>query len=143
MEALEQVLREMDFEFFGKGAHKTAMAQLLDDREAMLIDVRSTEEARLAAFPLEGLVAYRHIPVSEVPDRLGDIPKDKPIGLFCSAGVRTCMVYVYLRAKGYTKVCIVEGGYAGLIEELKPGKAWARVARRQAECLDGRDNADR
>jgi len=132
MQALEEVLREMDFAFFGKGRHKTTVAELLDNREAVLVDLRSREEVDLAAFPLKGLVSCLHIPVNEVPDRLGEIPKDKPVGLFCSAGVRTCIVYAYLRAKGYANVRIVEGGYANLVEELKPGKVSRRLASRSA-----------
>jgi rhodanese-related sulfurtransferase len=32
------------------------------------------------------------------------------------------MVYLYLRSMGFDNVRIIEGGYAELVEELKPGK---------------------
>ena len=62
------------------------------------------------------------IPVNEIPDRIHEIPKEKPIGIFCPANVRSAIVYAYLLSKGYADVRIVEGGYSALTEALKPGK---------------------
>jgi len=36
------------------------------------------------------------IPITEVPNRLKEIPKGKHIGIFCSGGVRATIVYLYL-----------------------------------------------
>ena len=134
MTDVERVLKEMTFAFFGAGQHKTTPAKLLASRQAVLLDVRSNEEDALATFPLRGLIEYIHIPVTEVPERLDEIPKDRTVGVFCSSGPRACMVYLYLRAKGYADVRIVEGGYEALMDELKPGKAWARMQTRQSDC---------
>jgi rhodanese-related sulfurtransferase len=57
-----------------------------------------------------------------VPDRISEILKDKIIGVRCSSGVRSTMVYLYLRVRGFNKVRLIEGGYAELGEEFNTGK---------------------
>jgi rhodanese-related sulfurtransferase len=67
------------------------------------------------------------IPINEIPERIGEIPQNKPVGIFCPAHVRASMVYAYLRSKGYEQVRVLEGGYAALTDALKPGKILAAL----------------
>ncbi len=91
------------------------------------MDVRSEEEIESIAFPLKFQADCIHVPTDEIPDRLSEIPKDKPVGIFCSAETRSAIVYAFLRANGYDNVKIIVGGYAETVNALKPGKIWKAV----------------
>lgn len=43
----------------------------------------------------------RHIPMSRVPDQLADLPKDRPIIVFCAHGSRSFGVAHFLCEQGY------------------------------------------
>ncbi|MFO7885881.1 MAG: rhodanese-like domain-containing protein [Desulfobacteraceae bacterium] len=121
---METVLKNFTFEFFGKGKHKTSAAAFFQMEEAVLLDVRSNEEA--ASLPI-GLGHHSNIetlaiPINEIPERLPEIPKDKPIGVFCPSNVRSAIVYTFLFTKGFKDVRIIDGGYAALTQECMPGK---------------------
>jgi len=121
---MEQLLKSMTLDFFGKGKHKITPEKLFAGKDVIFLDVRSNEEFQSMRFPLD---IYRnvesvHIPIDEIPDRLAEIPRDKLVGIFCPACVRATIVYVYLRSKGYVQVRVLEGGYAALTDALKPGK---------------------
>ena len=124
---MDQVLKSMTFEFFGKGLHKIAPDSLLGLEDAVFLDVRSHEEIASLPFTLgvHENVASLHIPVDEVPERLSEIRKDVMVGIFCPHHVRASMVYVYLRSQGYEQVKVVAGGYAAMADALLPGKLLA------------------
>ncbi|MBN2078089.1 MAG: rhodanese-like domain-containing protein [Spirochaetes bacterium] len=122
MERVNEILKSMDFTFFGSGKHKILPSQHLTEKNSLFLDVRSKEECETIAFSLVHHMPVLHIPINEVPDRVAEIPRDKIVGVFCSSGVRSTMVYLYLRSLGFDKVRIIEGGYSELVEELKPGK---------------------
>jgi len=121
------VLKTMNLAFFANGKHKVTAEKLFESKDAVFLDVRSKEEAESIAFPLIFQAECIHIPTDEIPDRLSEIPEDKPIGIFCSAGTRSAIVYAFLRANGYDNVKIIVGGYGEIINILKPGKIWKAV----------------
>ncbi|HHL41034.1 MAG TPA: rhodanese-like domain-containing protein [Candidatus Bathyarchaeota archaeon] len=123
MSEIENVMRSLTFEFFGGGKHKIKPNEFLAKDNALFLDVRSKEEANTLSFELlQHKIPVLNIPINEVPDRLEEIPKDRFIGVFCSSSVRSSIVYIYLRSKGYDNVLILEGGYNSIAEEFKPGK---------------------
>jgi rhodanese-related sulfurtransferase len=69
---------------------------LASDSPPLLLDVREPFEWRQARIP--GAV---HIPRSEVPQRMGTLPKDREIVVFCAHGSRSYGVAVYLCDEGY------------------------------------------
>jgi len=77
-------------------------------------------------------VECKNIPIDEIPDRISEIPKEKSVAVFCSANVRSAIVYAYLLSKGFSDIRIVEGGYSALTEALKPGKV-LEVLQKNAE----------
>ena len=117
----------MDLEFFANGKHKIAVEKLFESKDAVFLDVRSKEEIESIAFPLKFQAECIHIPTNEISDRVSEIPKDKPIGVFCSAGIRAAIVYAFLRANGYDNVKSIAGGYGEIINMLKPGIIWKAV----------------
>ncbi len=133
MPTIEEILKAMDFEFFGTGQHKIPEEKFLARKDAFLLDLRTHEEARAVALPLAGLLPGRHIPLQELPDRAAEVPRDKLVGLFCSSGTRAAMAYVYLRTLGYENVRILVGGYGPFLDSLKPGKLHKLLSARQGD----------
>ena len=97
------------------------------------MDVRSNEELSTISFSLVHHMPVLHIPINEIPERTNELPHDKIVGAFCSSGVRSTIVYLYLRTLGFENVRIIEGGYAELVNEFKPGKLLKHVSK-------GKDN---
>lgn len=63
---------------------------------ATLLDVRTAEE--FAAGHLEGAV---NIPVDQVEARLPEIPRDRPVVVYCRSGARSRNAASVLRRSGY------------------------------------------
>ena len=81
------------------------LAELLKAKQPpYLLDVRETSEFRLAN--LGGTL----IPLGELSQRLGEIPKDRMIVVLCHHGVRSAQAAAFLRHQGFEKVCNISGG---------------------------------
>ncbi len=78
---------------------------LEEKRDVFLLDVRTFGEYMQTR--LEGA---RLIPVEQVGRRLGDIPRDRPILLYCAVGSRSAQVARYLESKGFTDLYNMYGG---------------------------------
>jgi NADPH-dependent 2,4-dienoyl-CoA reductase/sulfur reductase-like enzyme/rhodanese-related sulfurtransferase len=77
------------------------------DPESILIDVRTEKENRAGTIP--GAI---HIPVDELRSELDNIPKGKPIYLFCEVGQRGYLAQRILTQHGFHQVKNLSGGYA-------------------------------
>jgi rhodanese-related sulfurtransferase len=78
----------------------------LQARQALLLlDVRQPEELALAA-----VAGARHIPMNEIPARLGELEPDAPLAVLCHHGSRSLMVARFLERNGFTQVFNVSGG---------------------------------
>jgi len=121
---MDQVLRKLTLEFFGKGKHKISPEKFFEMENGFLLDVRSKEEVDSISINMKrhSNIESKNIPIHEIPDRIHDVPKNKSVGIFCPANVRSAIVYAYLLSKGFSDVRIVDGGYSALTEALKPGK---------------------
>jgi len=127
MNDLEKVISKMDFQYFGNGKHKVEVEQFLKQKDAVFLDVRAKEEQETVKLSLKHHCQVIEIPTNEVPQRINEIPKDKPIGVFCSAGVRATIIFVYLKSKGYQDVNIILGGYPPLMTAVMPGKLYKHL----------------
>ncbi len=127
MNEIENVISNMDFQYFGTAQHKMSPEAFLAAENTLLLDVRAQEELETVKLPLKHHCDVLEIPTHEVPARLNEIPKDKTIGVFCSAGVRATIIFAYLKSKGYEKVKIIPGGYPTLMEALMPGKLYKHL----------------
>ena len=130
-DAFGDFLRNLTFEFFGSGRHKISIEQLLAEPGAVLLDVRSPEEVQTLALQFSPDVTMLHIPTDDIPNRIGEIPKDRLVAVFCSAGTRSAIVYAYLRIMGFDRVRILAGGYSDIMDQAKPGKLWKRLTARR------------
>lgn len=81
---------------------------LLDQGAVFLIDVRTPEEFRQAH--VKGAVL---IPLDQVEKRLGELPKNRPILVYCAVGSRSSAVASFLAEKGYRDVYNMRDGIVG------------------------------
>lgn len=95
----------------------TEAKRLLDQpRPPLLIDVREAEE--LAICRIAGSL---HIPLAQLPARLGEIPSDRPVLIHCHHGGRSLRATQFLRAQGRTAVSNVKGGIEAWACQVDPG----------------------
>jgi phage shock protein E len=66
---------------------------------AIIVDVRTREEFRDGAYP-----GAKNIPLSDLGRRLGEIPKDKPVVLYCASGARSSSAARAMKQAGYADV---------------------------------------
>lgn len=80
--------------------------QKLNKKEITLIDVRTLEERKGKYIP-----ESMHIPIDELRDRLGEIPRDKDIVVYCEIGLRGYLAYRILKQNGFERVKNLSGGW--------------------------------
>jgi sulfur dioxygenase len=73
-----------------------------------VIDVR--EHAEVEASPMGLIPGSRVIPLSELRDRVDDIPRDRPIIFSCPAGARSAVAASILEKAGANEVANLRGG---------------------------------
>jgi rhodanese-related sulfurtransferase len=86
-------------------APQDAFALLKQRQNFYLLDVRTPgeyQQARLAGASL--------IPIDQVPQRLAELPRDRPILVYCAVGSRSSQVFNFLARRGYPEVYNLEGG---------------------------------
>ncbi len=73
--------------------------------KVLLLDVREPFERELAA-----IRPSVHIPMSDIPSKTGEIPRDRELIVYCHVGNRSMMVAGFLESLGFTKVANLTGG---------------------------------
>ena len=86
-----------------------------DPDSIFLIDVRTADEFALGS--IKGAV---NIPLDDLRSRLGEIPHNKPICLFCGVGLRGYLASNILRENGFTDVRNLIGGLRTYKVAVKP-----------------------
>jgi rhodanese-related sulfurtransferase len=83
------------------------LARLLRDptSDVFVLDVREDDEREAAR--IEPSV---HIPMNDVPGRIGEVPTDRRVVVYCHHGGRSAMVAGYLEGQGYPRVSNLTGG---------------------------------
>ena len=94
-------------------ATSTQVIDWVEDRKAVLVDIRFKEEQQTwgGNFGLK-------IPLSELPKRLAELPKDKIIVAACPHKDRAIIAMVYLRTQGFQARYLTDG-LLGLMENLR------------------------
>jgi len=71
----------------------------------LVLDVREDWELQLARIP-----GVLHVPMNQVPGRLGELSKDAETIVMCHAGGRSMRVAHFLASHGFTNVANLAGG---------------------------------
>jgi rhodanese-related sulfurtransferase len=83
--------------------------------EASLLDVREEWEFR------RGHVAgARLIPLGQLPNRLAELPHDKPLAVICEHGNRSLVAAHFLLVSGFPGAVSVAGGTSAWIRSNRP-----------------------
>ncbi|MCI1965183.1 MAG: FAD-dependent oxidoreductase [Oscillospiraceae bacterium] len=81
----------------------------LVENNAFIIDVREKNE-----YANGHLINAVNIPLSEIRDRLDEIPKDRPVYLHCRSSQRSYNAVMALENLGYDNVFNISGSYLGI-----------------------------
>lgn len=96
-------------------APKEALATL--QVGALLVDLRAEELFEMKAFRVPETL---HIPHTELPELLPEVPGDRPLLLADSSGVYTKEAAHLLLARGFTQVACLNGGMLAWDQEGLP-----------------------
>ncbi|MCR4668429.1 MAG: rhodanese-like domain-containing protein, partial [Clostridia bacterium] len=55
-----------------------------------------------------------NIPLTQLWEHMGEIPKDRPVYVHCRSGQRSYYAVRYLQGKGFRNVVNVSGGFLGI-----------------------------
>ncbi|MCI4345882.1 MAG: sulfurtransferase [Thermoplasmata archaeon] len=80
-----------------------------------LLDVREDEEREIAR-----IEPSLHIPMSEVPNRKEELPRDRTLIVYCHHGGRSQMVAAYLEQEGFDHVANLTGGIDAWAQRIDP-----------------------
>jgi rhodanese-related sulfurtransferase len=86
-----------------------------EGRTHTVLDVR--EPAEIAVARLDGSL---DIPMRSVPDRLQEIPRDRPVVVICHHGARSRRVTDWLRRQGWGNVSNLAGGIDAWAVSIDP-----------------------
>jgi len=89
------------------------LAESLKNRGVTLVDVRNDGEWSGVGH-IDGAI---HVPLGHLVDRLGEIPRDRPVVVQCQSGSRSAIGASLLRSRGYPTVINFSPGISGWIKE--------------------------
>ena len=75
------------------------------DPDLVVVDVRKDEEVFLGKIP-----GAKHIVLDELDARAGEIDRSKEVVLVCKVGLRGYLAAIKLKARGFERVTVLEGG---------------------------------
>jgi len=102
----------------GKESRPIATANVHDlckrlDREekknAWILDVRSKDELEATG----RITRAHHIHITELPQRIEEVPRDRPVYIFCGSGLRSMIAASILQREGLDEITVILGGLAG------------------------------
>ena len=79
MEKMNEVFHQSTLDYFKTGEYKISFEEFVElkkENKALLLDLRTKEEAELISFSFA-----LHIPIEELPDRLQELPAPAPFAL--------------------------------------------------------------
>ncbi|MBV5277494.1 MAG: rhodanese-like domain-containing protein [Campylobacteraceae bacterium] len=103
--SFDAYLKNFDYKERNEMKIKTPdMLALVEEGKAILIDIRFKEE-----FEAWHIATSINIPLNELPQRLGELPKDKLIITACPHNDRSNMARIYLTLNGYNAKYLNDG----------------------------------
>ena len=73
-----------------------------------ILDVRSDGEVEA-----DRMAGAQHVPLTQLPARLDEVPRDRSVAIFCRSGVRATVAASLLERAGHQGVTVVLGGRSG------------------------------
>jgi rhodanese-related sulfurtransferase len=112
-------------------------AQKLLAEGAQLIDVRADHEWEAGR-----IAGAKHVPLDELPERVGEIDRDKPVVVYCRGGTRSTMATDALHDAGYDAAKLTEGivGWDREGLPLEPDGGYVAESGQAASILQSRNS---
>jgi rhodanese-related sulfurtransferase len=104
--------------FLQRGAKQIGVndaIKLTNAREGVFLDVRSIEQYKAGHIPQS-----RNVPAADVANKLGSLPKERPIIVVCERGRTSIGVVNTLKSNGFQDVYSLQGGLAAWVEAGMP-----------------------
>ena len=89
--------------------------KLESNSSVLIVDVREPFEYEIAR--IEG---SKLIPLSDLPERVGELDRRHEIVALCKSGVRSAQAVQFLQASGFTRSLNLEGGIDAWANEIEP-----------------------
>ena len=115
-----------------------AEAKALIDDGAQLIDVRVDHE-----WEVGHIAGASHLPLEQLPERIGELDRERPVVLYCRGGTRSSMAAEALTEAGFDATKLSEG-IVGWEEEglaLEPEHGYVAESGQAAAILQARKRA--
>jgi rhodanese-related sulfurtransferase len=80
-----------------------------------ILDVRERAEIEIAALP-----GVTHIPMNDIPERIGELDPTRETIVVCHHGIRSAQVAIYLARSGFEQVVNLAGGINAWSLEADP-----------------------
>jgi len=93
------------------------VALLESDTPPLLLDVRESWEWAVSNLAAHGA---RLIPLGELGERMGEVPSDRPVVVYCRSGPRSMTAARRIAATGHDEVFSLRGGIAAWADEIEP-----------------------
>jgi len=90
-------------------------ARLDAGEQPLVIDVREGWELDISKVPFA-----KHLPMAQVPDRVGEFDADTPVIVMCRSGGRSMQVARFLESRGFRSVSNLTGGILAWGERIDP-----------------------
>lgn len=91
-------------------------ALLASEDPPAILDVREPWEVEICA--LKGVIA---ISLTALPQRVAEIPRDRPLAVMCHHGGRSAQATMWLRQHGFARAMNVAGGIDAWSRLVDPG----------------------
>lgn len=106
-----------------------------EKRDFTILDTRNDYEVRFGTF--KNAINLHLADFGELPTSLNSIPRDKPVVMFCTGGIRCEKAALYMQVLGFTEVYQLDGGILGYFKKIGG-------AHYEGECFvfDGRISVD-
>ena len=85
----------------------------------VVLDCREHAELQVASVEPQGFELV-HIPMNEIPGRLGQLDPGRAVAVLCHHGSRSMRVAMFLQAQGFENVANIAGGIDAWSQELDP-----------------------
>jgi len=84
-------------------------ARLDREEKAWILDVRSDDELEASG----RITGAHHIHITQLPQRIEEVPRDRPVYIFCGSGLRSMVAASILQREGWQDMTVILGGIAG------------------------------
>ena len=93
--------------------HELKERLALPGAKPVLLDVREGWEINICALP-----AAVHIPMGQIPARIGELSPEQEMVVVCHHGVRSLHIANFLASRGFSKLSNLQGGVDAWAREI-------------------------